>query len=268
VPVATAVVGDAHHAAVVAPLDMATERCRPARRDGGHDPALVGQEPTTLGSTKRFTVAAKNVRHLQRGSHLPALLGRNDLHSELIERARRGGLYFWKQLPPTISPQTEYAGIRLGMAPDEVLSINGSPPAVYGEEEKEGKWRGFQPIVETKNLEKGKVVKDYRVWSYEQSSNHIDVTFNPEKTAVVAIACYSIDRQGRRPSVRKDWQAVDAELATRLDQETRQQAQADMVRKDAKRQIDLTIENECRTISQPSAIGLTRDQAKECAFIN
>ena len=29
VPVAAAVVGDAHHAAVVAPLDMATERCRP-----------------------------------------------------------------------------------------------------------------------------------------------------------------------------------------------------------------------------------------------
>jgi hypothetical protein len=111
------------------------------------------------------------------------------------------GLYFWKQLPPTVSPQTEYAGIRLGMGPDEVLYINGSPPAVYGEAEKEGKWRGFQPIIETKNLENGKLVQDYRVWSYEQSSNHIDVTFNPEKTAVVAIACYSIDRQGRCPSI-------------------------------------------------------------------
>jgi hypothetical protein len=50
-------------------------------------------------------------------------------------------------------------------------------------------------------LEKGKLVQDYRVWSYEQSSNHIDVTFNPEKTVVVAIACYSIDRQGRCPSI-------------------------------------------------------------------
>jgi hypothetical protein len=100
-----------------------------------------------------------------------------------------GGLYFWKQLPPTISPRTEYAGIRLGMGPDEVLSINGYPPAVYGEAEKEGKWRGFQPIIETKNLEKGKLVQDYRVWSYEQ------------KTAVVAIDCYSSDRQGRCPSI-------------------------------------------------------------------
>jgi hypothetical protein len=112
-----------------------------------------------------------------------------------------GGLYFWKQRPPTISPQTEYAGIRLGMGPDEVLYINGSPPAVYGEAEKEGKWRGFQPIIETKNLEKGKLVQDYQVWSYEQSSNRIDVTFNPEKTAVVAIDCYSIDRQRRCPSI-------------------------------------------------------------------
>jgi predicted membrane-bound mannosyltransferase len=70
-----------------------------------------------------------------------------------------GGLYFWKQLPPTISPQTEYAGIRLGMGPGEVLSINGSPSAVYEEAEKEGKWRGFQPIIETKNLEKGRSYK-------------------------------------------------------------------------------------------------------------
>jgi hypothetical protein len=112
-----------------------------------------------------------------------------------------GGLYFWNQLPGTVSPQTEYAGIRLGMGPDAVLDINGSPPAVYGEAEKEGKWRGFQPIIETKNLEKGKLVQDYREWSYEQSSNRIDVTFNPEKTAVVAIDCYSNDRQRRCPSI-------------------------------------------------------------------
>jgi hypothetical protein len=119
----------------------------------------------------------------------------------ILSSVATGGLYFWKQLPPTIAPQTEYADIRLGMAPDEVLSVNGSPPAVYGEAEKEGKWRGFQPIIETKNLEEGKVIQDYRVWSYEQRSNHIDVTFNAEKTAVVAIVCYSTDRQGRCPSI-------------------------------------------------------------------
>jgi hypothetical protein len=64
VPVTAAVVGDAHHAAVIALLDMATERCGAASLDGGHDAALVGQQPTALGSTKRITVAAENVRHL------------------------------------------------------------------------------------------------------------------------------------------------------------------------------------------------------------
>jgi hypothetical protein len=57
-----------------------------------------------------------------------------------------GGLYYWKQLPPTISPQTEYAGIRLGMGPDEVLSVNGSPPAVYGEAEKKASGAGFSQL--------------------------------------------------------------------------------------------------------------------------
>src|SRR5271168_1932081 len=75
VPVAAAVVGDAHDATVIAPLDVATERCGPARLDSGHDAALVGQEPTTLGSTKRIAVAAENVRYLQHGPHGRAYSG-------------------------------------------------------------------------------------------------------------------------------------------------------------------------------------------------
>jgi multisubunit Na+/H+ antiporter MnhB subunit len=35
-----------------------------------------------------------------------------------------GGLYFWKQLPPTISPQTEYAGIRLGMGRRDAVRVS------------------------------------------------------------------------------------------------------------------------------------------------
>jgi hypothetical protein len=42
-PVATAVVGNADHAAAVALLDMAAERRGAASLDGGHDAALVGQ---------------------------------------------------------------------------------------------------------------------------------------------------------------------------------------------------------------------------------
>ena len=52
VPVAAAIVGDADHAAVVALLDMAAERRRAAGRDGAHDAALVGQEPTAWAARK------------------------------------------------------------------------------------------------------------------------------------------------------------------------------------------------------------------------
>lgn len=33
-----------------------------------------------------------------------------------------GFWYFWNQLPTPPSPQTEYAGLRLGIGPDEVIS--------------------------------------------------------------------------------------------------------------------------------------------------
>jgi ABC-type Fe3+ transport system permease subunit len=43
-----------------------------------------------------------------------------------------GGLYLWNQLPANVSPQTEYEGVRLGMTPDEVMYIRGSPTLVLG----------------------------------------------------------------------------------------------------------------------------------------
>ena len=91
VPVATAVVGNADHATVIMHCSTwPAERCGAACLDGGHDAALVGQEPTALGGTERIAVAAEDVRHLHRGTHVP-LLGRNYLERELIERARRPG---------------------------------------------------------------------------------------------------------------------------------------------------------------------------------
>jgi hypothetical protein len=111
-----------------------------------------------------------------------------------------GSFYFWDQLPAIIYPQTEYAGLRLGISPDEVMYIKGYPPEVFGAAEKDGEWPG-QPVIETKNLEKGRRVQDYKDWAYEGRLNRIDVTFNAEKTAVVVIECYSHDRQRRCPSI-------------------------------------------------------------------
>jgi hypothetical protein len=58
-----------------------------------------------------------------------------------------GGLYFWNRLPMRLVPQTEYAGIRIGMTPDEVMYTKGFPPNVFGEPRDDGDWKGFQPII-------------------------------------------------------------------------------------------------------------------------
>jgi hypothetical protein len=75
VPVATAVIGDANHAAVIALLDMATKGHGAASLDGGHDAALRMREAVTLRDSECVAVAAKDVRHLQHGPHEPAQSG-------------------------------------------------------------------------------------------------------------------------------------------------------------------------------------------------
>jgi hypothetical protein len=101
-----------------------------------------------------------------------------------------GGLYFWNHLPMTLVPQTEYAGLRLGISPDEVMYIKGYPPTVYAEAPPPAGWpgAGWQEAVDTKDLKNGKRVQDYRDWSYEHDEHsRIDLTFNPEMTAVIVI---------------------------------------------------------------------------------
>jgi hypothetical protein len=75
VPVATTVVSDADHAAVVALLDMTTERRSPARLHCRHQAALGVREPIALRGAERITVAAEDVRHLQGRPHGPAQSG-------------------------------------------------------------------------------------------------------------------------------------------------------------------------------------------------
>lgn len=90
-PIATAVVGDANQAAVVAPLDMAAERYCAACLDGRHHTALVGREPRALRSTEHDTVAAEDVRHLKHGTHMRGSVGRDHRDGEPIEWAGRAG---------------------------------------------------------------------------------------------------------------------------------------------------------------------------------
>src|SRR5262245_15306962 len=111
------------------------------------------------------------------------------------------GAYYWQQLPQKIERQTAYAGLRLGMTPDEVMYVKGYPPFVLAEELTDPQWKGFMKVVDTKNLEKGKRAIDYRDWSYQGYEHNIDVTFNPARTAVEGIQCYSNDKIHRCPEL-------------------------------------------------------------------
>src|SRR5207244_13200831 len=80
---------DAGCTAIVALLDMAAEHRRPARRDGAHDPSLDAPEMTGACPSKRFAMAAEDIRHLQSRNHSSRSAGRHDFQAEPIERARR-----------------------------------------------------------------------------------------------------------------------------------------------------------------------------------
>jgi hypothetical protein len=112
-----------------------------------------------------------------------------------------GGLNVWSRLPPILTRQTEYEGLRLGIGPDEVIYIKGWPPVVYGDLQTEGDWNGSQPVIETDKLEKGKTVRDYGQWAYEGNHSRVDITFNPEKTAIIAVQCCSHDKLSRRSPI-------------------------------------------------------------------
>src|SRR3954447_26643164 len=87
--VATRVVGDAGRTTIIALLDMAAEHRCPARRDGAHDPSLDAPEMTGACPSKRFAMAAEDIRHLQSRNHGSRSAGRHDFQAEPIERARR-----------------------------------------------------------------------------------------------------------------------------------------------------------------------------------
>ena len=108
-----------------------------------------------------------------------------------------GGLSFLNR-SPTLTRQTEYAGLRL------VMYTKGYPPTVL-EQPKAGKLGGnyfdqFDSVIETTKLPTGKRVQDYLEWQYEDNQSRIDIKFNPDRTTVVSIRCYSNDSSQARAS--------------------------------------------------------------------
>jgi hypothetical protein len=75
--VATRVIGDAGRTTIIALLDMAAERRRPARPDGAHDASFDVAKMTGARLPKRFAMAAEDIRHLwwRRVCSVPCLRG-------------------------------------------------------------------------------------------------------------------------------------------------------------------------------------------------
>jgi hypothetical protein len=69
VPVAAGIVGDAKLAAAVALFDMSAQHCRAAGFDSAHDPALAAAQMAGMEFPVSGTVAAEDIRHLQRAAH-------------------------------------------------------------------------------------------------------------------------------------------------------------------------------------------------------
>ena len=116
-----------------------------------------------------------------------------------------GGLYFWNQFPIRLGPQNEYAGLRLGINPDEVMYIKGYPPSVLVEAPKpptSSQRNIFDDLpieVATSSLKDGKLVQDYPDWKYKTFQSSLYVTFDPKNRALIAITCYSDDQLRRCP---------------------------------------------------------------------
>jgi hypothetical protein len=109
------------------------------------------------------------------------------------------GIYIWNNLPPGL--QKEYAGLEIGNSTAEVLYRRGSPNSVLGEGIKDPGMEGFREVIETAKIPKGKTINDYDTWNYGDAKFNVAVTFNTQKTAVVAIECYTSEPSGKCPLI-------------------------------------------------------------------
>lgn len=109
---------------------------------------------------------------------------------------------YWDEIfPIKLARQTQYAGLKIGTTPDEVMYIKGYPPFVLVEEKSDPAWKGWLKVIKTGELEKGRKATDYVYWSYNHYKYNLNIVFNEERTAVVAIQCHSEDKLFRCPSV-------------------------------------------------------------------
>jgi hypothetical protein len=88
VPVAAGIVGNGGLTAILAAFDMAAERRCPAHLARRHDAALSESQAAGLVVAIDGTIAAEDIRHLERRSHTRRSARRHHHQAEAIERAR------------------------------------------------------------------------------------------------------------------------------------------------------------------------------------
>lgn len=88
-PVAAGVVGDASRAAIIALLDMAAERRRPARRDRAHDASFAAADLPCVIAKIGIAMAAEDVGELDRRPLHARSLGRRHLQGKAVQGALR-----------------------------------------------------------------------------------------------------------------------------------------------------------------------------------
>ena len=91
VAVAAGIVRNAGLTAILAAFDMAAERRCPAHLDRRHDTVLSGSQAAGLIGAIGGTMAAEDIRHLERRSHTGRSARRHHHQAEAIERAGRLG---------------------------------------------------------------------------------------------------------------------------------------------------------------------------------
>src|SRR5262245_27041073 len=99
-------------------------------------------------------------------------------------------LFVYFKYENRVTKQNSYSDIALGMTVDEVFYIKGEPSSVLDSENKDG----WYLIINTRDIKKGKTVRDFLGWQFAQEANESDslnVLFADRTKRVSRISCSS-----------------------------------------------------------------------------
>jgi hypothetical protein len=89
---------------------------------------------------------------------------------------------------PQVSPQSEYAGLRIEMSQEEILYIKGDPRLVFTKPNE----KGYQEDVDLDKIEKGKSVRDYPTWVYDVGKGQANLTVDFDDKNARHLQCTSL----------------------------------------------------------------------------